>query len=105
MKRLYLDTSLLVAALVHETGTAAAHHCLLSAAEQPLLISSWVTSELASALAMKRRQGVITPEKTLQAWALFQMLQQQRLQILSLDAEDFHAAAQLCLDAAGNAAA
>lgn len=103
MKRLYLDTSLLVAALVHESGTAAAHHCLLSAAEQPWLISVWVTSELASALAIKRRQGVITPEETLQAWARFQTLQQQRLQTLSLVAEDFHTAAQLCLDAAAPA--
>ena len=75
MRRLYLDTSLLVAALVHEAGTATAVSFLQAHAKQPLLISPWVATELASALALQVRRGAITP----------------------LAAEDFEAAAQLCL--------
>lgn len=52
MRRLYLDTSLLVAALVHEAGTAAAVGFLQAHRQQPLLISAWVSMELASALAL-----------------------------------------------------
>ena len=48
MRRLYLDTSLLVAALVHEAGTATAVSFLQAHAKQPLLISPWVATELAS---------------------------------------------------------
>jgi uncharacterized protein len=44
LRRLYLDTSLLVAALVHEAGTAAAVGFLQAHTEQPWLISPWVAA-------------------------------------------------------------
>ena len=68
MRRLYLDTFLLVAALVHE-----------------------------SALALQVRRGAITPQESQEAWERFGVLREQRLNTLPLAAEDFEAAARLCL--------
>lgn len=97
MRRLYLDTSLLVAALVHEAGTATALDFLQAHAQQPWLISPWVATELASALALQVRRGAITPQESQEAWQRFGVLREQRLHQLPLAAEDFEAAARLCL--------
>ena len=97
MRRLYLDTSLLVAALVNEAGTAAAVRFLQSHAQQPLLISAWVSTELASALALLVRRDAITPQESQEAWQRFGVLRSHRLQDVPMAAEDFDAAARLCL--------
>ena len=55
MRRLYLDTSLLVAALVHE-----------------------------SALALQVRRGAITPKESQEAFERFGVLREQRLNTLHL---------------------
>ena len=60
----HLDTFLLVAVLVHEAGTATAVSFLQAHAKQPLLISPWVVTELASALALQVRRGAITPQES-----------------------------------------
>jgi hypothetical protein len=97
LRRLYLDTSLLVAALVHEAGTAAAVGFLQAHRQQPLLISAWVSTELASALAVLVRRGAITPQESQEAWQRYGMLRAHRLQDVPLTAEDFEAGARLCL--------
>lgn len=97
MRRPYLDTSLLVAALVHEAGTAAAVRFLQAHAQQPLLISAWVSTELASALALLVRREAITPQESQEAWQRYGVLRAQRLQDVPLEADDFEAAARLCL--------
>ena len=97
MRRLYLDTSLLVAALVHEAGTATALRFLQAHARQPLLISPWVVTELASALALQVRRGAITLQESQEAWERFGVLREQRLNTLPLAVEDFEAAARLAL--------
>jgi predicted nucleic acid-binding protein len=97
LRRLYLDTSLLVAALVHEAGTATAVSFLQAHAKQSLLISPWVATELASALALQVRRGTIAPQESQEAWERFGLLREQRLNTLPLAAEDFEAAARLCL--------
>ena len=97
MKRIYLDTSLLVAALVHERGTAAAHRFLSETAQQPWQISSWVITEFASALGMKCRQGVIAAAEASETWQRFQQLQEERLQLLMPEPTDFNTAAHFCL--------
>jgi predicted nucleic acid-binding protein len=94
---IYLDTALVVASLVHEPGTAVAHRFLQAAAERPWLISSWVETELASALAMQCRRGAIQASERDEAWMRFQELRRARLQLLELEAMDFDAAARLCL--------
>ena len=97
MRRLYLDTSLLVAALVHEAGTSTALAFLQTHAKQPWLISPWVVTELASALALQVRRDVITAQESQATWQRFGVLREHRLQTLQLVAEDFEAAARLCL--------
>lgn len=97
MKALYLDTALLVASLIHEPGTDVAHRFLRQASERAWLISPWVDTELASALAMQGRRAVISGEERNAAWQRFQVLRQQRLQVVALEAVDFDAAARLCL--------
>ncbi|MCP9808501.1 type II toxin-antitoxin system VapC family toxin [Cyanobium sp. HWJ4-Hawea] len=97
MKRLYLDTSLLVAALVHEAGTSTALTFLHLHAKQPWLISSWVATELASALALQVRRDAITLQESQEAWQRFGVLREQRLQTIQLSDGDFEAAAHLCL--------
>jgi predicted nucleic acid-binding protein len=66
-------------------------------AKQPMLISPWVGTELASALALQVRRGTITPQESQEAWERFGVLREQRLNTLPLAAEDFEAAARLCL--------
>jgi uncharacterized protein len=96
LRRLYLDTSLLVAALVHEAGTASALGFLQAHAKQSWLISPWVATELASALALQVRRSAITREESQEAWQRFGVLRDHRLHTLPLAAEDFEAADRLC---------
>jgi len=86
-----------VAALVHEPGTATALGFLQDHSKQPWLISPWVATELASALALQVRRGVITPRESQDAWQRFGVLRDRRLDALPLTAEDFEVAARLCL--------
>ena len=97
MKRLYLDTSLLVAALVHERGTATAHRYLQESANHHWQISCWVVSEFASALGLKCRQSIITAAVAAETWQRFEVLERQRLQVLTPESADFQAAARFCL--------
>jgi hypothetical protein len=97
LRRCYRDTSLLVASLLHEAGTAVAVRFLQSHLQQPFLISPWVSTELASALALLMRRGTITPQECLEAWQRYGVLRSHRLQVVALVAEDFEVAARLCL--------
>ena len=97
MRPLYLDTAVLVATLVHEPGTAVAHRFLQDASDLPWLISPWVDTELASALAQQRRRGVIDAHERDWAWHRFQELRERRLQVQELAAADFDVAARFCL--------
>lgn len=56
---IYCDTSLLVAALVSEVNSVAARNWLDAHAAEALVVSDWVLTEFASAIAMKFRRGTI----------------------------------------------
>ncbi|MDO8960183.1 MAG: type II toxin-antitoxin system VapC family toxin [Rhodocyclaceae bacterium] len=94
--RRYLDTSLIVAALVREQGTEAAKTYLLAASDEFLLASRWVVTELSSALALKVRTGTITETEQAAALAMFRRFGATRLRLLDVEAKDFDMASSLC---------
>lgn len=55
---IYCDASLMVASLATEPLSDIARKFLSGLADEKLVVSPWVSTEVASALAMKMRQGV-----------------------------------------------
>ncbi|MCX7179730.1 MAG: type II toxin-antitoxin system VapC family toxin [Proteobacteria bacterium] len=94
--RRYLDTSLIVAALVRESGTEAAKAYLSEARDEFLLASRWVVTEFSSALALKVRAGTITDAEKIAALAMFRRFSAARLRLVDVEAKDFDTAAGLC---------
>ncbi|MDP2826021.1 MAG: type II toxin-antitoxin system VapC family toxin [Sulfuritalea sp.] len=94
--RRYLDTSLIVAALVRETGTEAAKAYLSTASNEFLLASRWVVTEFSSALALKVRTGTITEAEQVVVLAMFRRFSTARLRLVDVEARDFDTAAGLC---------
>lgn len=94
--RRYLDTSLIVAALVREPGTEAAKAYLAAARDEFLLASRWIVAEFSSALALKVRSGTITEAEQAAALAMLRRFSTARLRLVDVEARDFNAAAGLC---------
>ena len=94
--RLYLDTSLVVAALIHEAGTPTARAFLSEQHDQQLLISSWTCVELASALSIKHRSQVINANEHQRSLKRFQIWREQQLQVAEPNVTDYATAHQFC---------
>jgi len=94
--RRYLDTSLIVAALVRESGTEAAKAYLSEARAEFLLASRWVVTEFSSALALKVRTGTISAAEQTAALAMFRRFSGARLRLVDVEATDYDKAAGLC---------
>ena len=92
---LYIDTSVLVAALTNESRTAEMQNWLASQHPEDLIISDWVMTEFSAALSIKVRTGQLTPEHRAEALAMFRSMAEVSLDVVAVSRLDFAAAARL----------
>ena len=95
----YVDTSVLVALIVHETGSAAVA-AWYAGTKAELVCAAWCVPEFASAMGIKQRTGQLNEEQARDAWARFERLVAMDLKLLPVEPAAFHRAALLVLDAA-----
>jgi uncharacterized protein len=91
---LYIDTSLLVAALTNEAETERIQGWLGQQAEGDLAISDWVGTEFSSALSLKLRAGHVEPAHRADALAMFSRLSADNFLVLPVSRLHFRTAAR-----------
>jgi uncharacterized protein len=91
---LYLDTSLLVAALTNETETGRMQAWLGEQEPSSLAISDWVITEFSAALSMKLRSGQIEAIHRADALAMFTRLSVDSFTTLLISGLQFRTAAR-----------
>jgi len=89
----YPDTSLLIAAMTIEAGSAAAQ-VWIEVHRGSLLISEWTVVEISAALAMKVRLGVLTPERRAMTKAVFDRLTAGSLTVVPVASVDYRLASR-----------
>lgn len=90
----YLDTSLLVAALTHETMTRAAQHWLATRPAGSIAISDWGVTEFSAALSMKLREKRIGAADRAEVLAAFARLAEESLEVWPVTRADLRTAAR-----------
>lgn len=91
---LFLDTSVLVAALTNETRTSAVQAWLAAQAAGSCATSDWIITEFSSALSIKLRTGHLTLAERANALAVFTRLAAESLSHLSINPAHFRTAAR-----------
>ena len=88
----YLDTSLIVAALVPEQHSTRVHDWLGKQAAGSLSISDWTLTEVASALAIKVRSGDLSNDQRAAVQAVWTAMRIESLNVLSISPTVFQTA-------------
>lgn len=93
--RLYLDTSLIVTALVTEPQSPSVVAWLAARTATRLMISDWVITEFSAALSVKRRSGALDAAAQDRALSLLSDMVSNELECLAISPETFRLAAAL----------
>ena len=91
---LYLDTSLIVAALSNEAATPRVQAWLARQDADQLMISDWTITEMSSAMAIKLRTGQITLAQRTRSLAMFNSLIAESFTVLGVTSAQFRTAAR-----------